>query len=284
MVERMDTAEREEIAALLARAAEADGRQAVSEQGRLALRSGRADVNHLTSRDEHGVLLGYAQIDADWSAELVIDPARRREGHGRALLQRTLNSGARRIWAHGGHPGATRLAEEFDLELVRELRQLRRTGPAPEVPPLPAGIRVRTFEPGRDEEAWLKVNAAAFAHHPEQGSWTRRELEEREAQGWFDENGFFLAEREDTGELVGFHWTKVEGGLGEVYVVGVSPTEQGSGLGKVLTAIGLRHLGEERGLPTVMLYVDADNPAALRVYERAGFTVHEVDLMFGVRG
>jgi mycothiol synthase len=282
----MDTAEREEIAALLARAAKADGRQAVSEQGRLALRSGRADVNHLTSRDEHGALLGYAQIDADWTAELVIDPARRREGYGRALLRRTLNSGARRIWAHGGHPGAQRLAEEFGLELVRELRQLRRTGPAPEVPPLPAGVTVRTFEPGRDEEAWLKVNAAAFAHHPEQGSWTRQDLEAREAEGWFEPAGFFLAEREGPGgaELVGFHWTKVEGGLGEVYVVGVSPSEQGSGLGKVLTAIGVHHLAERRGLPTVMLYVDADNPAALRVYEKAGFTVHEVDLMFGVRG
>jgi mycothiol synthase len=278
----MDTAEREEIAALLARAAEADGRQAVSEQGRLALRSGRADMNHLTSRDEHGELLGYAQIDADWNAELVVEPARRRQGHGRALLRRTLNSGARRIWAHGGHPGATRLAEEFGLELVRELRQLRRTGPAPQVPPLPPGVTVRTFEPGRDEEAWLKVNAAAFAHHPEQGAWTRRELEEREAEDWFDPAGFFLAER--GGELVGFHWTKAEGGLGEVYVVGVSPTEQGSGLGKALTALGLRHLAEDRGLATVMLYVDADNPAALRVYEKAGFTVHEVDLMFGVRG
>ncbi|WP_236654204.1 mycothiol synthase [Streptacidiphilus anmyonensis] len=278
----MDTEEREEIAALLERAADADGRQAVSEQGRLALRGGRTDVNHLTSRDEHGVLLGYAQIDADWTAELVIDPARRREGYGRGLLRRTLNSGARRVWAHGGHPGAKRLAQEFDLDLVRELRQLRRTGPAPAVPPLPEGVTVRTFEPGRDEEAWLKVNAAAFAHHPEQGAWTRRDVEDREAEPWFDPDGFFLAER--GGELVGFHWTKTEGGLGEVYVVGVSPTEQGSGLGKALTAIGLRHLGEVRGLPTVMLYVDADNPAALRVYQQAGFTVHEVDLMFGVRG
>ncbi|WP_236656664.1 mycothiol synthase [Streptacidiphilus jiangxiensis] len=276
----MDTAEREEIAALLARAAEGDGRQAVSEQGRLALRSGREDVAHLTSRDEHGALVGYAQIDAEWSAELVVDPARRREGHGRALLRRTLNSGARRLWAHGGHPAATHLAAEFRLELVRELRQLRRTGPAPAVPALPDGVTLRTFEPGRDEEAWLKVNAAAFAHHPEQGSWTRRDLEEREAESWFDPAGFFLAERD--GELVGFHWTKAEGGLGEVYVVGVSPTEQGSGLGKALTAVGLRHLGEARGLATVLLYVDADNPAALRVYERAGFTVHEVDLMFGV--
>ncbi|WP_037608484.1 mycothiol synthase [Streptacidiphilus rugosus] len=276
----MDTAEREEIAALLARAADADGRQAVSEQGRLALRSGRAEVSHLTSRDEGGALLGYAQIDAEWTAELVVDPARRGEGHGRALLRRTLGSGARRVWAHGGHPAARRLADEFGLVLTRELRQLRRTGPAPEAPTLPVGVTIRTFEPGRDEEAWLEVNAAAFAHHPEQGSWTLQDLREREQEGWFDPEGFFLAERD--GVLVGFHWTKVEGGLGEVYVVGVAPTEQGSGLGKALTAVGLRHMAEDRGLPTVLLYVDADNPAALRVYERAGFAVHEVDLVFGV--
>ncbi|MEY9938796.1 mycothiol synthase [Streptacidiphilus sp. MAP5-3] len=277
----MDTAEREDVAALLARAAEVDGRQAVSEQGRLALRSGRAEVSHLTSRDEHGTLLGYAQIDGDRTAELVVDPAHRRLGHGRALLLRTLAGGAQQLWAHGGHPGARRLAEESGLALVRELRQLRRTDAAPEAPALPDGVTVRTFVPGKDEEAWLRVNAAAFAHHPEQGSWTRRDLDEREAEGWFDPNGFFLAER--NGELVGFHWTKAEGGLGEVYVVGVAPSEQGSGLGKVLTAVGLRHLIEDRGLRTVLLYVDADNPAALRVYERAGFTVHEVDLMYGVR-
>jgi mycothiol synthase len=69
-----------------------------------------------------------------------------------------------------------------------------------------------------------------------------------------------------------------------VYVVGVDPAEQGSGLGRALTAVGLRYLGRDRGLPTVLLYVDADNPAAVRVYERLGFLVHEVDLMYRAKG
>jgi mycothiol synthase len=123
------------------------------------------------------------------------------------------------------------------------------------------------------------VNAEAFAHHPEQGALTQRDLDDRKAEPWFQPRGFFLAERE--GRLVGFHWTKVhaEEQLGEVYVLGVRPGAQGGGLGRALTLIGLRHLAAE-GLPTAMLYVDADNKAAVAVYERLGFSTYETDLMY----
>lgn len=99
------------------------------------------------------------------------------------------------------------------------------------------------------------------------------------AEPWFDPKGFFLAERD--GVLAGFHWTKIHAdeGLGEVYVVGVAPNAQGSGLGKALTTTGLAHLAAQ-GLPTAMLYVDADNEAAVSVYERLGFTTYETDLMY----
>lgn len=219
------------------------------------------------------------------AAELVIHPALRGRGHGRALGTALLAASGKRIrvWAHGGKSAARHLAQVLGLTLFRELRQLRRplgpdAGPLPE-PVFPAGVTVRTFVPGTDDAAWLAANAAAFAHHPEQGALTQRDLGDRIAQPWFDAKGFFLAERE--GELVGFHWTKIHTAeqLGEVYVVGVRPGAQGGGLGKALTAIGLRHLAAA-GLPTAMLYVDADNPAALAVYEGLGFTTHEVDLMY----
>jgi mycothiol synthase len=147
-------------------------------------------------------------------------------------------------------------------------------------PVLPEGVTVRTFVPGQDDAAWLAVNAAAFAHHPEQGSLTQRDLDDRIAQPWFDPNGFFLAFRGQ--EVVGFHWTKVHAAeqLGEVYVLGVHPSEQGSGLGRALTLIGLRHLAYDRCMPAAMLYVDADNKPAVTVYKRLGFTIHEVDLMY----
>ncbi|MET9590537.1 mycothiol synthase [Streptomyces sp. NPDC006516] len=276
------------VLALLGEAAETDGRQAVSEQGRLQLRGGhREGVRHFLLRVD-GVLAGYAQLeDTDPveapAAELVVHPSHRGRGHGRALGAALLAATGKRlrVWAHGGKSAARHLAQVLGLSLFRELRQLRRplTGLDIAEPVLPEGVTVRTFVPGRDDTAWLAVNSAAFAHHPEQGSLTQRDLDDRKAEPWFDPKGFFLAERD--GEIIGFHWTKVHAAeeLGEVYVVGIRPDAQGTGLGKALTAIGLRHLASQ-GLPTAMLYVDADNPAALSVYERMGFATHEVDLMY----
>ncbi|MFE4216589.1 mycothiol synthase [Streptomyces sp. NPDC056844] len=276
------------VLALLGEAAGTDGRQAVSEQGRLQLRGGhREGVRHFLLTVD-GALAGYAQLeDTDPveapAAELVVAPAHRGRGHGRALGAALLAATGKRlrVWAHGGKSAARHLAQVLGLSLFRELRQLRRPLTDLDIaePVLPPGVTVRTFVPGQDDAAWLAVNSAAFAHHPEQGSLTQRDLDDRKAEPWFDPEGFFLAERD--GELIGFHWTKVhaEDELGEVYVVGIRPDAQGGGLGKALTAIGLRHLAS-RGLPTAMLYVDADNPAALSVYERMGFATHEVDLMY----
>ncbi|MFF2145873.1 mycothiol synthase [Kitasatospora sp. NPDC058190] len=307
---------------VLAEAQTVDGRAAVSEQGRLRLRNAetpRPGVTHFIGAESHteteseaasqaeseaasesAAVLAYGQLEvpenptANPAAELVVDPAARGRGLARPLVDAVLAEAHREghdavdFWVHGGHPAARHLAGAYGAELVRELRQMRRTGAQTEAVPVPEGIELRTFRPGEDDAEWLRLNALAFAHHPEQGSWTEQDLAERLAEPWFDPAGFFLATRE--GKAVGFHWTKVhpatatEPELGEVYVVGVDPAEQGSGLGRALTAAGLRHLtgsgAGERGLETVLLYVDADNPAAVRVYERLGFTVHEVDLMY----
>ncbi|WP_310727173.1 mycothiol synthase [Streptomyces sp. N2A] len=283
----------EAVLELIERAARTDGQPAVSEQGRLQLRGGkRPGVAHVLvyAHGEAGeeLLVGYGQLeDTDPveapAAELVVRAGHRGRGHGRALGTELLELSGRRlrVWAHGGHPAARHLAQTLGLTMFRELRQMRRSLGDLELPEpvLPEGVTVRTFQPGTDDAAWLEVNAEAFAHHPEQGSLTQRDLDDRKAEAWFDPKGFFLAEK--GGRLVGFHWTKVhaEEGLGEVYVLGVRPGAQGGGLGKALTSVGLRHLAGQ-GLPTAMLYVDADNAAAVSVYERMGFVTHETDLMY----
>ena len=103
---------------------------------------------------------------------------------------------------------------------------------------------------------------------------------------WFDPDGLFLAFDDSSGELLGFHWTKVHAehpGLGEVYVVGVDPAAQGRGLGRALTLVGLAHLARRLGShddPAVMLYVEADNAAAVNTYQRLGFAVTNVDTAY----
>ena len=219
---------------------------------------------------------------------LVVAPSSRGGGLGRALADEVLRAFPRAqisAWSHGNHPAAAALAPALGFDRVRDLWVMRRAMSDP-LPALnvPATTVVRTFEPGRDEEAFLRTNAAAFAHHPEQGAMTRADLDQRMAQPWFDPAGFFVAEPAGSGaagpgELLGYHWTKVHAedpAYGEVYVVGIAPTAQGRGLGKVLTLAGLHHL-QGLGLHEVVLYVESDNAAAIAVYERLGFRHDDAD-------
>jgi mycothiol synthase len=292
-----------EVLSLAAAAHAADGAAPLSEDALLHVRHGRADgTRDFLLRLPDGALAGYAQLalaeaeadgdapgDDGWSGELVIHPDHRHHGLG-ATLANALTSGGDgreiRIWAHGDQPAAAALAKSAGFARVRSLWQMRMdlTGTALPEPVYPAGVTVRTFRPGKDEDAWLEVNARAFAHHPEQGSWTREDIAIREAEPWFDPNGFFLAERDGT--LAGYHWTKVhadggEGGtpIGEVYVVGVDPGGQGGGLGKALTLSGLTHL-RRLGLAAVLLYVDESNTAAVRMYAGLGFSRWSTDVMY----
>jgi mycothiol synthase len=147
---------------------------------------------------------------------------------------------------------------------------------------LPVGkpwqLETRPFQPGADEAAWLTVNNRAFNWHPEQGGWDEATLKAREAEDWFDPEGFLL--HEEGGRLAGFCWTKIHADhdppLGEIYVVAVDPDWQGTGLGRKLTLAGLAYLAHQ-GLKVGMLYVDATNRSALKLYVDLGFTIDHVD-------
>jgi mycothiol synthase len=278
-----------EILALVEAARLADGVAPLSEHGMLHLRYDSASQSgggdYIVAAD--GEIAGYAYLDppsaeGEVTGELVIQPERRRQGLGRALtgeLAAAAGGHVLRLWAHGDLPAAAALARAAGFDRFRALWQMRRSLREPlDQPVLPAGRTLRTFVPGRDEDEWLSLNGRAFAKHPEQGGWTRHDLELREREPWFDPAGFFIAET--GGQMAGFHWTKVhDPGLGEVYVVGVDPAEQGSGLGRALTLAGLQHL-RDLGVAQAMLYVDEDNVPAIRMYEALGFTRAKVDAMY----
>ncbi|WP_443095950.1 RNA degradosome polyphosphate kinase [Rothia koreensis] len=220
-----------------------------------------------------------------------------------------------RVWVHGsGVAGRSReysaplaamsLADSFGYVPVRELWKMRldltakarqsirelTEKHAPEPP-----VHVRTFQDS-DAEAWVDLNSRAFADHPEQGQLGIEDLRARQNDSWFRPEGFFLAETEQDSSgnpaLLGFHWTKIEdtdqgSREGEVYAVGVSPDAQGTGLGRALTVIGMDYLarfGEddsaEEPLDAIVLYVDADNTAAVGLYESLGFRPWDVDKMY----
>ncbi|MEO7235600.1 MAG: mycothiol synthase [Lapillicoccus sp.] len=292
-MDRLDDAARSAVDALVSDAGRADGVTPLSEQSRLAVhgRSGH-EPGHVLAYAAAGTgsagepsLAGYAQVD-DRDAELVVAPAWRRQGVGSLLLD-ALPPEAR-VWAHGDQPAAEAFAAARNLEVARELFVLGRR--FDEHPPrgevvLTAGLVARPFRPGQDEAEWLRVNALAFAHHPEQGRLTRADLDARMGESWFDPEGLLLVvPQDDPQRVAAFHWTKVrpEDGKGEVYVVGVDPAYQGRGLGRPLTLLGLEHL-RAVGVDDVILYVDGDNPAALRVYRGLGFTTRSVDRMYAAR-
>jgi mycothiol synthase len=261
-----------------------DGRAPLNEAALLSLRhDGLAGSTLFTvaSPGAGAQAAGFAWLHSG-DLDVVVDPAVRRRGLGAALVEAALSAGpagapsgapsrALSAWSPGNHPGAAALAARFGFARVRDLWVMRRAMRV-ELPPLPdsGAVAVRPFRPDHDEAAFLAVNAAAFAHHPEQGSLDLAALEQREAEDWFDPAGFFLAFSGE--DLVGYHWTKVHSATtGEVYVVGVAPAAQGSGLGKLLTLTGLHHL-RDRGVDEVILYVEADNAPAIAVYSGLGFT------------
>ncbi|MDH6198834.1 mycothiol synthase [Mycobacterium frederiksbergense] len=279
-------AEQTRIRELIAAATSADGVAPVGDQVLREL--GRDRTRHLVATDGAD-LIGYLNLapaagDDPAMAELVVHPQARRRGVGTALARAGLAAGGAgtRIWAHGNLAAAQELAAGLDLKLARELLQMRR--PLADLPPLRTadGVRIATYAGPGDDAEILRVNNAAFSWHPEQGGWTEREIAERRDEPWFDPEGLFEAFDEHTGALLGFHWTKRHSAeLGEVYIVGVDPAAQGRGLGSVLTLVGLHHLAD-RNLPTVTLYVEADNSAAVATYRNLGFQVFSVDAAYAV--
>lgn len=285
---RLSALQQREIAGLISAATEFDGVSPVGDQVRREL--GHERTQHLIGTGDAGQLNGYLNLTPEM-AELVVHPAYRRRGVGTALIRAALqrSGGHNRFWAHGTLPAAAATASALGLAAVRELIQMRRSlRDLPEVE-VGDGLRIRTYAGPGDDEELLRVNNAAFAWHPEQAGWTQADVAERRAEPWFDPAGLFMAVDGATDRLLGFHWTKVHGapadGLGEVYVVAVDPAAQGRGLGRTLTIAGMQGLAARltdaaAGEPTVLLYVESDNTAAVHTYERLGFTVHSVDTAY----
>ncbi|MFM8625354.1 MAG: mycothiol synthase [Actinomycetota bacterium] len=293
----MDSAGIDEVSALLTAAWNADGSRPLSDHLWLDLREGgrRGFAGVLMRDDHHDHLVAYCQLsrgNSSWSLDLVVHPHHRYDSHEIApiLIETALGivaeegGGHVHWWVFEPTNLHVTLARDAGFTPGRRLLQMR--------VPLPLGgpassLAVEPFRPGIDDDEWLSVNNAAFAHHPEQGGWDRGVLDARRSEPWFDPTGFLVHRRD--GAMAGFCWTKIHADdgsvddqgrpMGEIYVIAVHPSATGGGLGTDLVRAGLAHLAS-RGVATGMLYVDEDNAVAVAMYRRLGFLPHHTEVAF----
>jgi mycothiol synthase len=276
---------------LISRTTNHDGTPPIAEHILLHLRYGgdKADSHLLVEKDNQ--VIGYAHLDqtdlvAGPSVELVVDPSYRGAGVGKALLSEAIKICGKslRLWVHGEQEAAHSLAASFNFEKIRTVLQMSK--PLTDIQPLPIidkEIIIRSFLPGIDSDAWLKLNNKVFKDHPEQGGWQLSDLNHRLSEEWFDEKGFFIVEKNK--QVIASTWTKVHGehshddgsgqshahpAIGEIYITAVDPEYAGIGIGKALTITALNYL-KYQGLMDAMLYVDFDNKVALNLYSSLGF-------------
>jgi mycothiol synthase len=294
IVSQLEGPHLELVAGLIAVATRVDGHEPIGEHKFLRIQRGD-DLSAAVMAVEGERIVGYAHTltygegrARRESCEAVVHPAFRRRGVGRALLAQVVTDarlrGAHRIdvWAYNNSPAGASLAASFGFKLTRRLLHMDRPlGEALE-PTAPRGAVIRSFRPGRDDDAWLSLNNRVFAGHPENGTWTLDDLHARMAQPWFRADDLLMLDV--NGGLAGFCWLKLEqqagdGRVGEVYVIGAAAEYRGRGFGRYLMGRALSQL-RRRGADTVAVYVDESSTSAVSLYETAGFRRHHLDVCY----
>ena len=289
-----------QVRRLLSEAETADGIPPVSDQAFIAAERGERELSLFTAGTDREVIalgvVGAGELD------LVVHPDARGNGVGSAILSQLLDSspgsGELRAWAHGENPAARALLSRASFQPVREL--LRMTldpsllPDAPAAPVAPTtydgGFHTATYDDAvpAQAEAWVRVNAAAFASHPEQGKMTLEDFHALTRETWFDpEDLIFCFDAAGTpeapaGHTAGYAWVKTVRDAGspelspscELYAIGVHPDYAGRGLGRALLGSVLDRMAQHRP-SRVTLYVDGDNERAVDLYLKHGFEVEQ---------
>ncbi len=289
---RLHVDQRGELRALLAAIEMADGTPPLSENKAMRL-EGALDSREVVVTDEDERLVGYgqaawhrgaAETPGHWALEVMVEPQNRDRDVVEQLiedLRMEVGDGDSTLWSRSTYVAEAATAGGWLRQRV--LWEMHAELPVASVDPVDMGFRFDIFHVGTDEEAWLEANNVTFAGHPENGQMTRRDLETRMAQLWFDASGFILAWHGT--DLAGSCWTKVhDNGVGEIYIIGVVPRWEGHGLGEALVRLGLDHLGTVKKAATAMLFVEASNERAVDLYQRLGFEMVRTMEEYGYHG
>jgi len=292
-VDSLTKDQQEQIFDLVKKSFQEDLVSPLNEHAELHLKhGGDKPITHILAT-QNGAVLGYGHLDQTDllegpAAEIVVMPTHRNKGIAKLILKKIEDIAKPkpvRLWAHGNVAAAKKFTESLNYHPIREIVQLKfsllQLISSFE---FPKEFQVTTFQGEADKEIILEINKAAFTELPDQAAWTLTDLQLRLAEHWFDPAGLLILKKES--KPVAFCWTKIHTHhhdehkpIGEIYVLAVLPEFQNQGLGKQLMLWALHHL-RKKGLTEAMLYVDAKNAKAMKIYQGIGFVPSGSDTLY----
>lgn len=208
-----------------------------------------------------------------------VHPDHRREGIGRALLRRALTHaadlglGVFQVDLSEDAAPAIALCVSEGFAQVRTHLHLSLASPVRLEAVPPDGFALRLLE-REDVPALTDLQNAAFT-----GSWGYQpndpdEIAYRIYEQPLNHPDDVVLLEASNGILAGYCWGErgAPGERGAIGMVGVSPSLQGLGLGRVVTTAGLDRLIEHGARP-IDITVDEANEPAVRLYRSLGFEV-----------
>jgi mycothiol synthase len=240
--------------------------------------------------ESNGSLVGYADLnlEPDTGRALLsglIHPRHRRKGAASKLFacarQRAAEAGstALQISIPQTNLAAKKTLEHLGLRYIRVFLELKLDAENFQLTPVNPGKYInRSLLPGEADRLTALQNRS-FA-----GSWgfnpnTAAEIVYGLNMSGCSPDDVSMVYYQD--RPVGYCWTRLDPAedkaganiKGLIHMLGVDPDFHKKGIGSIALAAGISYL-KGKGVETVMLTVDNQNPAALALYESAGFTMY----------
>jgi ribosomal protein S18 acetylase RimI-like enzyme len=156
----------------------------------------------------------------------------------------------------------------FELNAERAIEQ----------PPLPAGLRIRSLNPGTEIQAYVDLHREVFGSENMTAGWRAQSTR---AAGYHNDLDLVVAS--DAGELHGFcvAWLRRRATgevVGQIEPLGVRESQRGQRLSHALMVEAVRRL-RAHGATRIFVETDRQREAAMAAYTSIGFRVaHEVQV------
>jgi len=246
-----------------------------------------APEENLFVAESDGRMVGYAGLNLEpYTGRALlfglIHPLHRRKGVASKLYtrarHRAAEAGSTALQASIPHTNlaAKKTLEHLGLRYIRVFFELQLAADNFQLAPIIPGKYINRRLLRGEEDRLTALQNRSFA-----GSWGFNPNTAAQINYWLNMSGcspddVTMVYDQDT--PVGYCWTRLDPAnykagsniKGLIHMLGVDPEFRKKGIGRMALAAGISYL-KSHGVETVMLTVDSQNPAALALYETAGF-------------